>query len=169
MCINKKIPMQALSKREYKNMRAGIGWKVFWNGKEGLQAEIARNLDRPYKRGTWIKATCMWIGTVTCRRRGKRSYYDYVSGFHVFLSKKYAIKWSAGNPHLVVEKVRFRKIHTIGEQSLLGGKEVPVVVAEEMYIPWCKKNTLCIVSCLNTWCQQETIHSGWPWCKKNCR
>jgi hypothetical protein len=102
--------------------RNGFGWKVLMSYDGYLYSELRRTETiRP--RNRWLHARRTNLG-------------DYLSGFHIFLKKKQAIMWKG---YGIVLKVKYRKGHTIGSQSMWSwsggpGDTFNIIVADEMLI-----------------------------------
>lgn len=128
-------------------------WKVFHSSSDDSHAGF-RYLPGLVKRGEWVRAQTKQItdnrpvvttgsGDLTPDQvKALFPFPVYNSGFHVCLSEADAVKFDAGakvwhhNEDGVVEKVKVRGIRLEGTQS-----GIPVIVADEMFVPQTSPST----------------------------
>lgn len=116
----------------------GVGWKVFytrriirWKRRRGEMIPVLIPLARPRdwsmgksrKKGVWLRSTEGMIG-------GNFRYYP--AGFHIFASKKAALRAGGCSATSSAEVLKVRYSHVVAKGTQFDGKKV--IVARRMYI-----------------------------------
>lgn len=131
MCLQRIV-------RKYKKETEGIGYKLFRIADSGSRGWKAGDLLFEYYGHLGRRKVTLnrWL---TARESDLRivhavKFISYTSGFHIYLKRPRSIHGS------IVVKVRFRGGHTLGTNvQPYGRRNLPTVVAREMYVPKPKK------------------------------
>ena len=130
MCLSGLIDKSKLSILERHNLRNGVGYKVFLFYKDRIYSEhMGQYYSTPYPVNKWIKNTykqTLYIDSIYIE--------TYVSGFHIFLSRKDAKKWMVDDDYTFhIRKIKFKNVTSIGFQEYCEDK-LHIAVAQEMLI-----------------------------------
>jgi hypothetical protein len=118
MCLDFKITKDELSKTELKNLNSGIAYKVVAVKNKQYYPLYKNRIPFSIKNNI---ANNIRINMLYCYHNSE--YNSYMSGFHAFLSKTTAIKYSnlmLGGETLKVIKIKFdpKKEYTLGAQNM---------------------------------------------------
>jgi len=121
--------------------KTGVGYKVFYNGTEGLIGEIQGDdlKTRPYNK--WLLAKDFSYG---CNKFLESDTWEpYRSGWHIFKNLKHAKIWKNNSCPFndAIKKVKYRNAIVCGNQVIWHSESITkksirgdVVVADEIYI-----------------------------------
>jgi len=124
MCLDKLCKKSELFKNARNHIGAKIGWKVFQICKNNKfnNVHFPENI---YKINKWYKNNPI---TLNCFNSND----TYVSGFHIYLNYKDAIRMRNNlyyDCKFIIKKVSYKNIICLGLQE-----DIPIVVAKNMLI-----------------------------------